>query len=845
MVIDLRFAGILTLCALLLSLGLVVLARDPRALVNRLFALSMLSIIGWIGSISLYLSTRESNPNILLGRLAFASAAAIPFSLLWMFESLADTFGRRRPSRSLLGAAVACAIFVLLSLTPLIVAGSATATSGRNFIYGPLHPLFGVYFLSAFGFAVYRLFRQLRSASGVRRLQLRYLLLGILLGGVGAITTNLVIPLVWGTSQYSLLGPYFSLLVAGFAAHAIIRYRLMDIRVVIKRGVVYVAGIAVAVSLFVGFMFLFRTATGDRTDRISLPIAVGIAVLTAVLFQPLNIILKTLLNRYLYRRSYNYQRTLRDVTRRLSTILDPSELLRYLVRAIENAFSVERVCVYVRENATPGQLMLVASSGHWPLDAIQDHISEKCALLAYLRREQRVLTRDDVISPQDTLASSAHEQLLGLGGDLALPFIQDHGVSGLLLVGPKLSSDPYFPDDLDFISTLVSQALIALQNAQLYRQVVIANEYIENILSTMESGVIAVAADGSVTLFNTAAEQMTHMQAENLRGKSLDALPSPIAEALREAVVGGTVRADVEMSLVNHTGDTVPIISSSSTLRDKSGSLLGAVAVFSDLSRVKELEREKRRAERLASIGALASGLAHEIKNPLVAIKTFAELLPERFNDEDFHGNFSKVVVREIERIDDLVARLRGLTPTTQRPLPLDVIGPIKETLLLLRGQFEQAGITVTTLFQESLPLIAADANQLKQLFLNICVNAIEAMGSGDQLIIRTTNQRILGSQIVSVEFEDTGSGIPTDLLPKIFDPFVTTKERGSGLGLSICRGIADAHRATIHAANKPGGDGAVIVIEFPALPTDINAQADHVTPANIPLNEPRQRTMI
>ena len=179
----------------------------------------------------------DSDPNIFLGRLGFASAAAIPFSLLWMFESLQDN-PVLRARRTLSWGALLCATFVLLSLTPLIVAGSAASSSGRNFIYGPLHPLFGVYFLTCFVFAIYRLSKQLRSASGMRKLQLRYLLLGILLGGAGGTTTNLVVPLVWGTSRYSLLGPYFTLLMAGFAAHAIIRYRLLDIRVVIKSGVV-------------------------------------------------------------------------------------------------------------------------------------------------------------------------------------------------------------------------------------------------------------------------------------------------------------------------------------------------------------------------------------------------------------------------------------------------------------------------------------------------------------------------------------------------------------------------------------------------------------------------------
>jgi len=825
---DLQSLGTLTLCGVLLSLGLLVVARDPRAPVNRLFAFSMVTIIGWIGSISLYLSTRDSDPNIFLGRLAFASASAIPFSLLWMFESLEDV-PVHRWRKTLLAAGLVCATFVVLSLTPLIVAGSAAGSSGRNFIYGPLHRLFGLYFLCCFGVALYRLSQQLRSASGIRRLQLRYLLLGILLGGVGGMTTNLVIPLLWRTSRYSLLGPYFTLIMAVFAAHAIIRYRLMDIRVVIKRGVVYASGIAVAVSLFVGFTTFLRRVTGDRTDSISFAAAVTIALVTAVLFQPLNTWLQKVLNRYLYRRNYDYQRTIRDASRRLSTILDPVVLLRYLVDAIENVLRVERACVYLRSEPTASSLSIVATSGQWAPHTSSQLISGNSALFTFLEREKRVCAQDDTVASRDPLAVAARHELRHLGGDVALPFVEDKGVPGFLLIGPKLSGDPYFAEDLDLISTLVSQATIALQNAQLYRQVVIANEYIENILSTMESGVIAVAADGTVTLFNAAAEEMTQLQATALRGKTLDQLPISLAEALRAAAAGATPLTQVEMVVHTNAGHAVPIISSSSTLRDRSGALLGAVTVFSDLSRLKQLEQEKWRAERLASIGALAAGIAHEIKNPLVAIKTFAELLPERFNDEDFHGDFSKVVVREIDRIDTLVGRLRGLTPTAERLVPLDVVSSIQETLALLRAQLEHAEITVTTSYQKSLPLVAGDADQLKQLFLNIFVNAIEAMTLGGRIKVRVAAHKALGARVVTAEVEDTGGGIPTHLLTKIFDPFVTTKERGSGLGLSICRGIADAHRATIYAMNSETARGAVIVVEFPALLHDRDATASAV----------------
>jgi PAS domain S-box-containing protein len=815
---SIQSLGTILLCAVLFGLGLVVLARDPRAPVNRLFAFSMLTIIGWIGSISLYLSTKESDPNILLGRLAFASASAIPFSLLWMFESLEDV-PTRRSKRILWATAAACVLFVALSsFTPLIVAGSATGSSGRNFIYGPLHRLFGIYFLCAFGLALYRLSSQLRSASGIRKLQLRYLLLGILLGGLGGMTTNLVIPLVWGTSQYSLLGPYFTLIMALFAAHAIVRYRLMDIRVVIKSGVAYASGIVVAVSLFVGFAILLRHFTGDSADTISFAAAITIAAVTAILFQPLNTRLQALLNRYLYRQSYDYQRTIRDASRRLSTILDPLQLLTYLVGAIENIFRVERACVYLRGEQTTAPLATVAASGQWAASTFPLLTPGESTLLTFIEREKRACVKDDPVPLRDSLAAAARQELQRLGGEVALPFIEETDVSGLLLIGPKLSGDPYFAEDLDLISTLVSQATIALQNARLYRQVVIANEYIENILSTMESGVIAIDSEGTVTLFNSAAAAITQLEAEALKGKPLEHLPVPVAEALRGAAAGTRPLTQVEMTVHNRAGHPVPIISSSSALRDRSGALLGAVTVFSDLSRLKELEREKWRAERLASIGALAAGIAHEIKNPLVAIKTFAELLPERFHDEDFHGDFSKVVVHEIDRIDSLVGRLRGLTPNAQRMAPLDLVRSIQETLALLRAQLEQAKIVVKTSYQRGLPLISGDADQLRQLFLNVFVNAIEAMHSNGELKVRVADHKTLGSRVVVAEIEDSGDGIPSSLVSKVFDPFVTTKEKGSGLGLSICRGIADAHRATIYATNNKNRPGAVIAVEFPAL---------------------------
>jgi signal transduction histidine kinase len=213
--------------------------------------------------------------------------------------------------------------------------------------------------------------------------------------------------------------------------------------------------------------------------------------------------------------------------------------------------------------------------------------------------------------------------------------------------------------------------------------------------------------------------------------------------------------------------------------------------------------------------------VAHEIKNPLVAIRTFAELLPERFADVDFRDDFSKVVVREIDRIDNLVARLRGIASAPQLQTgSVNLRQSISDTLKLLRGQLEQSRTTVRYAVEDEAPFVTIEDDQLKQLFLNILQNALEAMGPGGELSIRVARTQSSGSTWILVEVSDTGPGMPESVKTHVFDPFFTTKPTGSGLGLAICRSIVDAHRGTIRAENNTNSSGTTIVVELPAADT-------------------------
>ncbi len=820
--LSLQTVGVLALCATLVGLALFVFLYNRQAAENRRFALAALTIAGWIICISFSLVSQTADTIVTLGRLGFAFASVIPFSLLWMFDAFSTDSGQRLKLKILVPGA-SCAAFVFLSLSPWIVAGARIEPGRGSFIYGPAHRAFGIYFLLCFLLALFTLWRTIRSAAGTRKLQLRYLLLGILLGGVGAISTNLVIPLVWKTSKYSFLGPYFSLLVVSFSAHAIIRYRLMDIRVVIRQGVVYVSAIIASVSVFLGIAQLYTLASGFDTSRIPLAEALVLAIIVAIVFQPLKGWIQLSFNRYVYRETYDFQRTIREASREISSTLDLESLLEYLTATIEATFKAEQVTVYVRSIAERGYVARQRQkSSNWTNLALSPSLSDQSPLVSFMKSAHRPLVHEEAIRhPTHQLIVAAAIELRALGGDAVFPLTDDQSLAGMLVVGPKRSGDPYFPEDIDLLSTLINQAAVAMRNAQLYREVVLVNEYVDNILSTMASGVIAVDASGRLSLSNPAAERLTGMRLRRKPDSSYSDLPLTLASPLRDTLAEGKAYSQLETSIQTQGGLLLPLVYSTAPLQDKDGTTHGALIVFSDLSRLKELEREKHRAERLASFGSLASGVAHEIKNPLVAIRTFAELLPERFADVDFREDFSKVVVREIDRIDNLVARLRGIASAPQHQTgSIDLRQPISDTLKLLRGQLEQSRTTVRYAVEDDAPFVTIEDAQLKQLFLNIFQNALEAMGHGGELSIRVARTQSSGSAWILVNISDTGPGMSEAIKTHVFDPFFTTKPTGSGLGLAICRSIVDAHRGTIRAENNSASTGMMITIELPAADT-------------------------
>ena len=343
--------------------------------------------------------------------------------------------------------------------------------------------------------------------------------------------------------------------------------------------------------------------------------------------------------------------------------------------------------------------------------------------------------------------------------------------------------------------------------------------YTDSILESLTSGIITLDLDGRVVTMNQAAELLTGLFAGEATGRYCTEVfsHSPgVVEILMETLATRAGVASTSLGLSRRNGTSLPIELSTAPLRGAEGKDLGVVGVFKDVTVVHELEAQLRRSDRLAALGTLAAGLAHEIKNPLTSLRTFTRLVSRKFNDERFRERFERVVPQELERINGIVERLLQLArPRRLNLKPVQIPALLERVLELYGNQIETKQITVLREYAHDLPAIQGDGEHLYEAFLNLVTNALEAMGTGGRLTLRTgwsedmdrlpPPARRAPRRGVRVEIEDTGIGIALAEADKIFNPFFTTKESGTGLGLALAYKIIEDHGGSITFRSSPG----------------------------------------
>jgi len=339
----------------------------------------------------------------------------------------------------------------------------------------------------------------------------------------------------------------------------------------------------------------------------------------------------------------------------------------------------------------------------------------------------------------------------------------------------------------------------------------------EQILSSLEDGVITLDRSGNVSYFNEAAEMLTDLAASH-------ALRQPFARIFRKEpwliqLVEKSVpplqeSARGEGDLVSRWGKKVPVGITVSPLQDRHGTFLGSILLVRNLIHRKELEEDLKRADRLAMVGTLAAGLAHEIRNPLGGIKGAAQLLRRNLDHDPSLIEYTNIMTREVDRVNLLIEQLLDLSrPAKLDIVPLNIHEVLEDVLLLELQTKSQATITIKKLFDPSLPPIRGDRNRLMQVFLNLVKNACQAMNGSGTVTVTTRveadiyfrGQGAGRSQFIWVEIEDEGAGIKDEDLLHIFSPFFTTKNNGTGLGLAVCYRIVKEHGGIIRVDSTEG----------------------------------------
>ena len=356
--------------------------------------------------------------------------------------------------------------------------------------------------------------------------------------------------------------------------------------------------------------------------------------------------------------------------------------------------------------------------------------------------------------------------------------------------------------------------------------------YTDNILASLTTGIVTVDLDGRVVTLNPAAELMTGFFAGEVAGRYCTEVfvdTPALGDVLMETIASRTASPGLAATLRRRNGRTVPIEISTVPLKSGDGKDLGVIAALRDVTVVRELEQRLRRSDRLAALGTLAAGLAHEIKNPLTSLLTFSRHLTRRFDDAQFRAKFQSVVPGELERINGIVEQLLELS----RPARL-TFSPVRLPTLLDRAaelyahEMEAAGVRVAREYARDLPVVWADPDALYQALVNLLRNALDVLPTGGRITLRATwsdaGAAVPGRRLpaavrrVRLEIEDTGPGIRAADADRIFNPFFSTKDGGTGLGLALTHKIVEDHGGTIDF-RSPAGGGTTFRIDLPIVP--------------------------
>ena len=800
-------------------LGLAVFYSRRQSRGNQCFLLLSVVVIAWLGSLYVGLSTTKEAVAAFCIREASAAGILFVYTLNLLRISIRHSDVKwRRILRLALVWSVLIGAIVLLCQTPLFLRGvTISINSGLPKpvpIYGQGIYAYAIGYAAAVIVLIFRSIRDLRATTGRVRAELGF----VLIAAVSTLSVSLLLYQVLrffvDPSRLLWFAPFRVLFFSLIVAYAIATRKVMEVGLFLRRLMSYVVLATYLLAIYGLVWWLVATVTGSifHSNDHSAAYLVS-ALVIAFAMAPARGFSQRLADRlFVGARGLDFRATMGKAAAILSSVTTLHDLLRRFASTIAEAVGTDRVIIYLagkkgdflrrypRETEAPARLNLLSADG---------------PLVHYVNTHREPLVLDELHRIRSTpVIKQVGRRLEELNAAAALGIFAREHLVGIMLLGPRLSGRIYGSMEQDALQLLCGQLAVAVENAELFTEVQNAKIYNETLLRNLTTGVVAADTDGRVTVFNQEAEQITGLAKSN-KDRLVDDLPAPLRIIIRTTLATGERQEDREVSFQVKSED-VYVRASSAIFRGQEHELLGALMVITDITALKKMEEQIRRTDRLASLGTLSAGMAHEIKNPLVSIKTFAQLLPERYAESDFRETFSGLIVHEINRIDTLVNQLlRFARPTKPLLRPMHAHETLEKTLLLVQHRLYQKEIKVVRAFDSPTDMIRADSDQLEQVFLNFFLNAMDAMKRGGELTVGTEIRtgealvpRVSGNgshsnEALCISIRDTGEGIKPADIPHVFDPFFTTKDHGTGLGLSVVHGIVQEHGGQIEVESE------------------------------------------
>jgi PAS domain S-box-containing protein len=616
-----------------------------------------------------------------------------------------------------------------------------------------------------------------------------------------------------------------SLIPLAFAS-AIVRYRLMDIEVIVKRALVYAAALSAIVLIYAVLLEAVKRVSVTGNGANQWVIAFFATLVAVLLAPPVKTFVQNALDRAFYRDRYDYRRALGAFARDLNSDLDLNRLSDRLIGRIVETLLIDRMALMLDDETAP-HFGAFRASGFG--DAHPPVLPKRSRLGARLC-EGHVVALDDPMAV-GRLPAEEIEFWRDAGLYYFIPCAAKDSTIAVLGLGRKDTGEPLSSEDMALLSAVAGQIATALENARLYRQLhVKAGEldrmraFNENILESLADGLLVLDLNDNILRWNRALERLYGVRSADAVGQRIEHIfEMPFVEALRAArrdMPGGTTLSRVPVQGRDDRG--LIVNAALAPLRAAAGDAtvtVGTIVILQDITARVRLEEQLQISEKMASIGLLAAGVAHEVNTPLTGISSFTQMLLEGSDPEDPRTRLLEKIERQTFRaariVNGLLTLARPAAASSGDRTQVDLNIVVGDVVSLLEHQFELHRVKVRRELSGDPVVVSGMEHKLQQVFLNLFLNAKDAMPRGGWLTIAT---RLDGENAI-VEVGDTGSGIPSEYIARIYDPFFTTKAigQGTGLGLSISYGIVREHDGAIGCDSTPG-QGTRFTITLPAV---------------------------